>query len=412
MRGAFALAVLAALACATGGRAGTAAGAVPPHVVTAAYVSEGDDGFRGPARAIAPYVTWATDPSSSNALTYQAAGMQIYAYANPNRAYARDDGIAYRDLRQTHPSAIARTCAGTPVTASGGALLSDPRSAEYLAHLRDLIAEKRASTRARWDAYFLDDTASIVQSDAVPCGFAIGAWIDATVSAYRAAGVPIIFNGLSDATYGYDLLPIADEPEVIGAMWEGCYAFGSGFGTRDAPRSMAHGWARVENDELALSAKRKAFWCLSTSRADPASVDGRRQRMYAYASFLLAYDPRDVYQSLFPTVSRDNVMPETALVPTRPLVPPSASVLAYRDAGGAYGREYEACYLRAAPIGPCAVVVNPDDGEHPNPYPRYARAIALEGSGILEGGTVRIVAAAPRTLAPVSAAILLRGAIP
>src|SRR5450755_1478234 len=45
--------------------------AIPAHVLTAEYVSGGDDGFTGAVDRIAPYLSWANDPPLPSAAKYK-----------------------------------------------------------------------------------------------------------------------------------------------------------------------------------------------------------------------------------------------------------------------------------------------------------------------------------------------------
>lgn len=380
----------------------------PLHVNSAAYVSPGDNGYTGAPSALAPYITWAI-ASSSNAAAYQAAGVKVYAYTDPNRAYASyNTDNAYTDLTTVHPGAIAKTCAGSNVTSSGygGGILSDPRSSEYSAHVGALIANRK-SAYSGWDAYFADDSSSIVEANGTPCNFNFSTWLSSTSAAYDQQGVQIIFNGLSDDAYGYDLKPLAQAKSVIAGMWEGCYDTNSGWGMTNASRGLGQKWADVENDELYFSSVGKSFWCFSTSGADPTSGQGLQERQYSYASFLLTYDPRHVYETGYPNATSDKVYPETGIVPTSPLVGQSSSVTTYQK-GSVYAREYGACYYRGKLIGACAAVVNPDSTSHPNPLTGYAHALALAGSGVLNGGSASFSASVPPTLNALTGAILIK----
>ncbi len=396
------IALLTLTAC--GGAKSSDPQKIPAHVLTAEYLRR-NDGYTGPAATMGPYTSWAIggDPTQVH-----SAGMKIYAYTNPNRAYHSDNDYRITNLLDEHQGAIAKNCAGERITtAHGNGLLTDVRVSEAIGHTSDLVEHVNV---AGTDAIFMDDSNDVQYTDnGPPCGYTADAWLAGTVAMYSAQTVPIIFNGLNLAEYGVDTLPLADLKYVIGGMWTGCYGFNREFGfANDGVNGLAQHWSDIENSELAMAAKGKMFWCFNTARtAGSANIP---LRVYAYASFLLTYDlTSSLYQTQMPTSSTLRIYPETGLVPTAPVIAAPKEVSALQLSGGTYGREFAACYYRGAPIGACAVVVNPDAEPHANPYTiAYTRSVVLSGGGVLDSGSLATNGPVLTTIGAHAAAILFK----
>jgi hypothetical protein len=99
------------------------------------------------------------------------------------------------------------------------------------------------------------------------------------------------------------------------------------------------------------------------------------------------------------------VMPESGLVAENP-VTAAASIAGYQAAGGAYFREFGACYYRGNFVNNCAVAVNPGTATVPVPSTSYAHSLVLSGGGVLDGGSVSFNGPTVSQLAPGSAVIL------
>jgi hypothetical protein len=120
-------------------------------------------------------------------------------------------------------------------------------------------------------------------------------------------------------------------------------------------------------------------------------------RIYAYASFLLTYNPSlDVMWEDFATTSGLHVFPEEQLVALDPVVATPTSVASLELSGGAYGRQFSECFIAGNFVGPCAVAVNPNNGTSvPFPFPQFTHTLTLTGYGMLDGGTLSTQGAAP-----------------
>ncbi len=378
--------------------------AIAQHVLTAEYVGS-YGGYSGSLGVMGQYSSWAVGASPSAA---HAAGMKVYAYTDPNRSYHSDDDYRIQDLLSSHPGAIAKNCGGATITTEhGNGILTDVRTRDAIGHTTDLAKHVDA---AGTDAVFMDDSDDVQYTDnGLPCNYNAASWLAGQKAMYAAQTVPIIFNGLSLLEYNVDPVPLADVSAVIGAMWEGCYGFHSEWGyPGDGTDGLREDWSLIENAQIAMAAKGKTFWCFNTqANAGSSNV---ASRTYAYASFLLTYDARtSLYETKMSTGSGLRIYPETGIVVSQPLITAPASVSVLKLSTSAYGREYRACYYRAASIGACAVVVNPDTASHGNPYTGYRHTLILKGAGVLDGGSVATDGGpAPASLGGHSAAILLR----
>jgi hypothetical protein len=235
-----------------------------------------------------------------------------------------------------------------------------------------------------------------------PCNFNAGSWTEAMDRTLSAVPYPVVINTL--AGHAADIpgkVAGVRGKNIVGAMFEAC--FNNRF------------WDSAEQSQLQtialLKSQRKpagpGFWCyLNGTTTDAAS--SIPQRLFAYASFLLTYDPQySVFQESFSTKpSTFKVMPETQFVPLVPVTTPS-DVAQLRDNSGAYVREYRYCYYRRTLLGACKIVVNPGDTPVSVSADGYRHSMTLAGGGILDGGQVEFNAPAPSTLNAKSGAILV-----
>jgi hypothetical protein len=155
-----------------------------------------------------------------------------------------------------------------------------------------------------------------------------------------------------------------------------------------------------------MAAENKLFFCLVL---DPAQAStSLRGRMYAYASFLLAYDASSsVLWEIYRTPSSQHVMPEVRLVPGgADACPPPIDAL--RTPSGAYRREFASCRLAGRDAGRCVVFVNPDATARHIARDGFTHELVLQGAGLLDGGAARIAAGGDDELPALSSEILFR----
>jgi hypothetical protein len=150
------------------------------------------------------------------------------------------------------------------------------------------------------------------------------------------------------------------------------------------------------------------WWCyLDNTTASASTVIP--YRTFAYASFLLTYDPNySLFQESFSTPSTFKVMPETGFVPLNPVKHPT-QISDLQISSGAYVQQYSQCYYRGTLVGSCEIAVNPgtSTASIPNSYPH---SMVISGSGVLDGGTVTFGGGPITSLAPNTAAILIGSA--
>jgi hypothetical protein len=340
------------------------------------------------------------------AATYRA-GIKTIVYINP--VMPQTSQYEYTDLSGTYSRVRATDCSGNIVTTyAGRGLLADPRvgaaSAYYANVVNWYIQNKLAPYSAihDWDAMFVDNNGALYGASATPCNYNPATWGQAFDTAISGVNEQFVTNSLAasdGATQTY--VERLDAPNVIGGMFEQCFNDGM--------------WTAEENSQLETIALLKSlgkaagpgWWCyLDNTNAAGATVIP--QRMFAYASFLLTYDPKySIFQESFTTSpSTFQVFPETGLVPLQPASVP-VSVNALESSTGVYLQTYGACYYRGAAVGNCEIVVNPDTSRtYAIPANAFGHAAVLSGGGVLDGGAMTFNGAKPALLGPLRAAIL------
>lgn len=356
------------------------------------------------ATSIAQYLNWA-ETGSQYVGTLKAVGIKTIAYTNFWRNYTTDNPqTGYTDLKPggAHADAEAKDCSGNPVydTAYGGGYEADARASDALAHAQVTTNNGYAVTSQGFDALFSDDTGS-VWGVSLPCNYSQSAYDAAVNSVHSALGVSLWVNALGAAPNPATAIDLTQPANVVGAMCELCYGINGSSGDYIQTGTS---WLNVENAEIGMAAQQKIFWDYARLTGDPSLETGLRT--YVYASFLLGYDPSySMLQEAFATPSGFPVMPETGLVAENPLTTAS-SVSGYQAPGGAYFREFAACYYRGAFVSNCAVAVNPGGTSVPVPSTSYSHSLSLSGSGVLDGGSATFTGGTVSQLAPGTAAIL------
>jgi hypothetical protein len=227
-------------------------------------------------------------------------------------------------------------------------------------------------------------------------------WIAGESAMLGAAGKPLMINGGDSATWGpaYNGA-FLDLPYVYAQQFEGCFNNAGNYLYTDSEGK----FAKEENGLLAVMAHHKSAVCYPTGDTSSA------HRLYAYAAWMLTYDPAySVYEMDVPQSDGEAVYPETQLVPVQPRATAASSVTELRN-GSVYVREFAQCAIAASPIGPCAAVVNSSPSATaaiPALSTAYAHQIALDPQSLYHGGKANVVAGAPASLPPATAAILVR----
>lgn len=440
---------------ATGTSGGPGDGGLGPlHVTSFAHLLDGLSPRPLPITpaVAARYIDWA---ETANPAPLHDAGMHTYLYADDdNLELPPDGGLGpYFECDFAHAcpatgacasgscpmgvsvcsasSVCAASCAGER-THQGPYVMSNPASQHILQLWQAHMAANHFDA-GQFDAVFRDAFGTFqYDGSPTPCG-SRDDFLDAGTHQLAAAGAPVIFNGGADVPYpspcyfdGGCLSPnlvAFGSANVIGARAEGCYG-ASHFACEDAGaitqvscRSAGSSvmpslnvWARFENTALWFARHQKTMICMENNRA-PASC-AVRERLYYEASFLLTYAPPFTvaaplwsWQGSF---SQIEFFPEELLVPTSPLVPAPAEIDGLRDPGGAFVREYAACYFAGAPVGPCAVVVNSDCVDHPWPALQhtYRHTLQVEGESFFDGGLGHLDGGPPPALVPLLTGII------
>ena len=323
------------------------------HVLTGAYLG----GLYGPQmdwQEAAPYLTWAeTDQTDATAI--HNVGIKALLYLDPNRIYQGNP--LYNDDDTTY----AHTCPGDKIYANWDNTkmwVTNPASSSMQSLFASYVESVLAY--AKYDSIFEDNAGALSAYEPydpfypdMPCKYKDHRWIQQEIQLNQAPPIPVIFNGLADLNNDSPSLSIGlvAGSNTVGGTWEGCYA--------SEQQSEENGWlwADIENTELKVSAKGKAFLCMVQDIGDASSE--MPARLYAEASFLLTYRPStSIYWTYFKTPSGFTVLPETQVVATEPVVRAPKDISGLLQSGGAYAREYKACYVAGVAVGPCAAVVN------------------------------------------------------
>ncbi len=371
-------------------------GSVPSHVITGDYLG----GYWGTHNvswaAAAPYLTWA-QTSVADAPAIHAAGIKTMFYTDPFKVQSNDP------MYTTTESAFAHDCSGNRITTTYNGIVQYVMNAESssLTTLYHNVVSNQIGS-APFDALFADNTDLL--GGTLPCGYTDSGWVSGMQSVFHGAARPVIYNGLSGFN-GHGVsqtISISNDSNVVGGNLEHCY-------TDDSYAEYGGWiWSATENSEIQSAAKHKMFLCME--RRTSSATSNYAARLFGYASFMLTYDPAtSVLWEEFSTPSGFPVEPESKLVMLAPKVATPASVSGLLTSTGAYGREYGACYVWGSPVGPCAVVVNPDSVAHALPYSGYGHTLALSGSGVLDGGSLSTSGGAPSGTVPaLSGEVLFR----
>ena len=359
------------------------------HVLTADYLGGYGGTHAFPWSVEAPYVSWAKASNPIDSDEQRAVGIKTYVYTNPNDPYPGSP------MYTNDESTFAHTCGGSRIYSQSYGLrhyLMDPHSANLVQLWKDSVPD-----HAHYDTIFEDETNTLYGMNGTPCNYNPTEWLQAHINETTAFGYPVIYNGAAQT----NTIGMNQAPNVGGGMAEQCYATGNSAG-----RITDSFWQTMENIEIQMAQQGKLFFCLSDNYGDAAS--SQDARIYDIASFLLTYDPAtSILMEFFGTPSKFHVEPETQLVALYPVVSTPSDVSSLKTASGAYGREYNACYLAGSFVGRCAVAINPSSfNSYSFPFgSRYSRTLVLAGGGVLDGGSVATNGPPPGQLAPLSSVV-------
>ena len=228
------------------------------------------------------------------------------------------------------------------------------------------------------------------------------AFITAQQQMVAAAARPVFINGATP----YTLMPsyngtFLKSPNVAGQNFEGCYGDYNGLVGDDS--SGGPRWTNMSNALLAVYGYGTRAVCMNVAAATPAN------RIYVLASWWMTYDEaRSIIVPHALAPDGFSVLPEFDIVPRQPRATATASIAALRAPGGAYVREFAACFQAGISIGPCAAAVNPSASAVATPATtgRYTISLAVDDRSAYTGGKAAWTGSVPATLAARSAVVL------
>ena len=214
-----------------------------------------------------------------------------------------------------------------------------------------------------------------------------------------SSAIPVMINGLSSEDFhSGDVsgnLMFLDRARG-GINNEGCL--------QSAAAKTSAEWVFDANTLLATTQRGKLAVCWGMAPAG----DARAARTYFLASWWLTYD-RNYSVAFADFASRSNlfVFPEYEIVPTAPRT--TATTISDLQSGGAYVREFAACYQAGKYVGSCAAVANPGGSTVPMPALRgsYRSSLMLGADNSFEGGAASWSGTVPTSLAAQSGVLLL-----
>jgi len=397
---------------------GAAPPTAPPSGVTGtrAHVPTGVEsitlsGFN-PSR-IASSVDYVFAAQQGDADRWRAAGVKAIGYIDIGVQYDPPD---FAPLRTGDESTYLHTCGGARARFTYGALgasFMDEGSPSYQSLVHNLVA----GMAPHYDGFFLDDPLADAMEYAPNLSPPCDTWVNfsyhnpATLASSKLAsllgnafgGTSTYLNGLGfapdDGTAWSVIQNALNDPSVAGGAYEFCF-LGQTDHQLDNKRT-DEGWTSTMASYVDTSNRGKAFWCFSFGNNDGSSDAGRDQRLYAYASYLLGYDGRAIFQEKFGESNGMPVYPETTFVPSSPI-----------DPVGSNPRRFGSCAINNAAIGACAAFVNPSATHGASVPSGYGAALQLVGGSILEGGSLASTSA-PGSIGPAEAVILVQsGRIP
>jgi hypothetical protein len=385
--------------------ANSTAATATTHVLTEDYLGSPDGTSSVAWSTAAKYINWA-ETGIQDATAIHDAGIKTMAYVDPNRTTV---GTGDPMLTATE-STFAHNCANDRITSNYAGSVTEYVMNPAASSLRSLYNGLVTTllSEGHFDAIFEDDVAPLAEDiytpfSSMPCGYTTPSWITDEIGLAEASPIPVLLNGL-DALDGHSpslSVEMLAASNAMGGNYEECYA------SNTIAKESNWLWEAVENTELEVAARNKSFGCMVANQSSASSQTDAR--IFAYASFLLTYNPStSIYRTEYTTNSGFHVMPETGLVALSPATSAPSSISSLLVSGGTYARQYGACYLRGTSVGPCAVVVNPNsDLSARFPFTTYHHTLTISGSGVLDGGTVSVDGPAPPgSLPPLEARIV------
>lgn len=378
------------------GGSGTSNTTGQTHLLTADYLGAPYGSSKIAWSTAASHLTWA-QVSPANAAAVRKAGIKTQYYVDPNQTINNGDPF-YTATEST----FAHTCSGSRVT------MVDSGHTMYqmniqVAATQQLFKSVTTEVAGLFDSVFEDGPGDLKAygEKTLPCNYSASTWLSYGEYLNQYSPIPVVDNGLAELNNEQPSLSISllNGSNTIGAVYEHCYSDNTFL------EETGWLWQAVENTEIQVGAKGKAFWCMLRNSNSAASSIA--PRIYALASFLLTYNPtKSVLWEEFSTPSGFHVMPESQFVPQSPSISTPSSIASLKQSGGTYARQYGACYYNGNSVGRCAIVVNADTSAHPFPYSGYGHSLSLSGSGIVDGYSVSLSGSAPSSSVPAHSAVI------
>lgn len=362
---------------------------------------------------VAAAVDYIFGPPPGDADRWHAAGIKAIGYIDAAVQYGPPD---YSPWLTSDDSTFLHACDGARASYTYGSLTGwfmDLGSPAY----QQLVGATITAQSHRFDAFMLDDAlaAAMQYADNLrpPCDTWVGFDYRNPGSRARAkltsmlgavfGGTSTYLNGLGNAPGDGNAWSVIQdalgEPSVAGGVYEFCF-----LGNTDhqvGNKRTDGGWQSVMASYVDTVQRGRTFWCIPLANVGGNSDAGRDQRLYAYASFLLAFDGRAMLQETFGESNGMPVYPETRLVPSNPL-----------DPAGSNPRRFGSCTVGGSPIGPCAAFVNPSSSRSASVPGGYGAALQLVGGSVFEGGSLAS-GGVPSSIGPAEAVVLVQsGALP
>jgi len=352
----------------------------------------------------AKWVTWARVTYGQSGAA-AAAGMKTFYYSNPNRI-----GPGDKDLYPDDEAAFAHDCAGNRLkTRRYERYLTDPKSDAVRRNWRRSLDSLLRRPGVHIDAVLADNSGELDGIPQPPCNFDQSQYLKDTIELFRSLNFPVFYNALASVKrlggHNYAVSPtiaLNAAPNVLGGQFEGCYTVQNQL----HPKAFGSLWLVTENSQILMEQQKKTITCIAMAPHSEGSAD---YRLYAYASFLLTYDPNyGMYRTLYRTPSNFQVEPEVQLVPLHPAAELPGDIRDLRLPTGVYAREYKDCYVHGTPVGPCASVVNSDESvSHAFPYSTYHHTLVLQGDGVMDGGTISTTGPNPPSQLPAQTGVVV-----
>jgi len=406
----------------------------PAHIPTWAYDETGGEGSGASSVLVQKYLTYAegsegNDKAQSDCDGAGPSPCSSVFYFDPNFIYdapscttriatlfmaaanetwfVHESG--YSDAAHRVQGSYQGSCQGSTITTP--VYLTNQNNPSVVA----FFASYMQTYANNWDLYFMDDTSASVLTQAYGPGGGFCANnppddyctttqeypTDASVVAAHAAlfaalnrtngtSMTGVFNGIGFTQAEYNLnLVSASGGRAIGAACEECVVDGGTLEYQNYPRVL-------DAMATANATTGASFVELSTGYAAAGSVAQISQRLVTTAMAWLAFNGSSpiVFPNLEDNTNDLAIWPEDGLYPERPLQSMSSGASDISVASNVWRREFAACFLDGASIGPCAAVVNGNT----SPVTiagtwltqTYGHLVTLVGGDVESGGSVAL----------------------